>query len=143
MSIFKRRLDWTNRECERLLQNLDAMPVPPGSYPVRKHDRFDYRVPDIPLCVEHPDGGKSCFLVFGRNLSEGGISFLHGGYAHPNSHCMIMLKTLDGKPVGLTGFIRHCRLIRGSCHEIGLKFEEEIDVGLFLLRKQISISADA
>lgn len=138
MPTFLRQLDLSNRECERLLKTIDPRNSEIERNSNRKHPRYPFPLADIPICIEHPDGGKSYVLVFARNISNGGLSFLHGGFLHTNSRCTIILKTLDGELVGLSAGVRHCRLIQGSCHEVGIKFAQEIDVGQFLPESELS-----
>lgn len=141
MSKFTRRLSLTNRDCEQLISGLDLKSGSSVIGPARSHKRHPYRMADIPMCIEHPDGGKSLFLVYCRNLSRGGMSFLHGGYIHTDSDCRIILRDRNMKPVALPGVIRHCRLISGSCHEIGVQFTEEVNIDQ-LLDEGVSIEQD-
>ncbi len=133
MTKFQRRLSISDQECEKLISTLDLSSGVSTVSPARSHVRHPYRMADIPMCIEHPEGGKSLFLVHGRNLSRGGISFLHGGYVHTDSDCRIILRDLTMKPIALPGVVRHCRLISGSCHEIGVEFNEQIDTDQLLV----------
>ena len=138
MPTFIRQLDLSNRECERLLKTIETRDCEGKKQSGRRHPRYPYLLADIPICIEHPEGGKSYVLVFVRNISNGGLSFLHGGFIHANSRCTIILKTTEGDPVGLSANVRHCRLIQGSCHEVGIKFAQEIDVSQFLPESVLS-----
>lgn len=133
MTRFHKRLSLSNRDCEQLISTLDLTSGSPAIGPSRSHVRHPYRMADIPMWIEHPDGGRSLFLVYSRNLSRGGISFLHGGYLHTDSDCRIILRDLEMKPIALPGVVRHCRLISGSCHEIGVEFKEEINTAQLLV----------
>ena len=133
-----RQLDLSNRECEQLLKTIDARSSEIEKDSNRKQPRYPYPLADVPMCIEHPDGGKSYVLVFARNLSNGGMSFLHGGFVHTNSRCTIILKSNEGELVGLSAGVRHCRLIQGSCHEVGIKFSQEIDVCQFIPESELS-----
>ena len=133
MTRFHKRLSLSDRECEKLISTLDLTAGSSAIGPSRSHVRHPYHMADIPMCIEHPEGGKSLFLVYGRNLSRGGISFLHGGYIHTDSDCRIILKDLAMNPIALPGVVRHCRLISGSCHEIGVQFNKEINTDQLLV----------
>lgn len=133
MTRFHKRLSLTNRDCEQLISTLDLTSGSSAIGPSRSHVRHPYRMADIPMWIEHPDGGRSLFLVYSRNLSRGGISFLHGGYLHNDSDCRIILRDRAMKPIALPGVVRHCRLISGSCHEIGVQFKEEINTAQLLV----------
>lgn len=138
MPKFIRQLDLSNRECERLLKTIDSRSSENEKDSNRNHPRYPFPIADVPICIEHPDGGKSYILVFARNISNGGLSFLHGGFIHTNSRCTIILKSLEGELVGLSAGVRHCRLIQGSCHEVGIKFSQEIDVSHFIPESELS-----
>jgi DNA-binding response OmpR family regulator len=125
-SQYSRRLRFTRREYEELLDRLDARTTA-ADLENRVRERFEFRVADIPLTIEHPDGGTSHFLTLGRNISRSGIGLLHGGFVHRGSGCEILLDQIDGSPITVRGEVRHCRLVAGSCHEIGVHFHEEID----------------
>jgi CheY-like chemotaxis protein len=70
--------------------------------------------------------------VCARNISAGGLSFIHGGYLHPGSECRIVLPRRDGSPLPVTGVIVHCRHVEGCFHEIGIQFSQELDPGSLL-----------
>ena len=98
----------------------------------RKDARWSFRQSDIAVTVEHPAGGLSRLLLFSRNLSAGGISFVHNGFLYPQSRCKITLPKSDGQFITVTGAIVTCRHLNGLLHEIGLKFDRRVDPGAFL-----------
>lgn len=99
----------------------------------RRHDkRWDYRDTDIAVVVEHPGGGISRLLVCARNISAGGMSFLHGGFLHPGSRCRLTLRQTDGRNVPMTGKVVTCRHLERTIHEVGLQFEKRVDPRQFI-----------
>jgi len=122
---FKRRLDLNEQQRSELFAHLDSHQTPEQSK--RQHIRYTFHVADVPLVIQHPDGGVSRFLVYGRNVSTRGVAVLHGGYVHTGSACQIILSTTGDNHLSVPGVVRHCRLIAGSCHEIGILFDDEID----------------
>jgi len=122
---FKRRIELTIEEHRALVEELRDESA---AHSKRSSQRYDFTQRDIPLTVVHPDGFVSNFLVYGRNLSSDGASFLHGGYVHPGTRCRIVLPRVRGGGATVEGTIRHCRLIRDSCHEIGMQFQQSIDI---------------
>lgn len=129
-SEYRRRLHLTRREYQEVLSRMESRCGNFGRRrDERRRERHDYHVADIPFRVEHPEGGSSTFLVFGRNISRRGISILHGGFVHAGSRCRVVLARMDGKPIVLEGEVRHCRLFAGSCHEIGIHFDSDVDPG--------------
>lgn len=98
----------------------------------RRDRRWEFSQAEIAVCVEHPGGGISKFLVCSRDLSAGGMAFFHGGFLHVGSRCKIVLGTLDGKRNVVSGTVTSCNLVEGRLHSIGIKFEQRIDPGTFL-----------
>ncbi len=129
-SRFRRFLELSEHERRKLLDDLNRRSSPAVSK--RAWMRYPFPVSDIPLCIEHPSGGQSCFLVFGRNLSRHGMSVLHGGYVHPSSKCSVILRDSEGHPLVCSGIVRHCELISGYCHQLGIWFPQPLDVKRFV-----------
>ncbi|MHC4614060.1 MAG: response regulator [Planctomycetota bacterium] len=111
----------------KLLCRLDDTPAGAAGRDRRRYKRWEYRRSDIAVLVQHPGGGTGRYLVCARNISAGGISFIHGGYLHPGSECRIVLPRRDGMPLPVTGIIVHCRHVEGCFHEIGIRFAQELD----------------
>jgi len=98
----------------------------------RVDPRWAYRLPEITLRVEHLGGGVSHLLVCGRNLSSGGLGFLHGGYLHPGSTCQFQLMNTDGMSEVLNGHVVSCRHVDGVVHEVGVQFDHRVDPERFV-----------
>ncbi len=141
-SSFKDHLRLDSGQRKKILRQLDQMPSRMTDASRRNFPRWDYRALDIAMNVVHPGGGRSRFLVCSRNLSAGGLSFLHGGYLHSGSECSLVLMRRDGTPLALAGTIRHCRHLQGSCHEIGVQFASEIDPETILLPSDLDDAED-
>jgi len=63
----------------------------------RASPRYPYRIKGCVVHLQQPgDGGSTPFLVVTRNLSSGGVSFLHGGFVHAQSTALVQLITIDG-----------------------------------------------
>lgn len=92
----------------------------------RRSSRHPCRGEMIPVVVLQPGKIVSPFMVLMRNVSAGGLSFIHGGYLHAGTACRVLLAKLEGEKVVLTGKVRRCRHIQGNLHEVGLEFESAI-----------------
>lgn len=92
----------------------------------RKSSRHPCRGEMIPIVVLQPGRVVSPFLVLMRNVSAGGLSIIHGGYLHTGTQCRVLLATLEGAKVVLSGSVKRCRHIKGNLHEVGLAFESAI-----------------
>jgi len=130
---FSRSVRLPESEVSYVLQTMDAGvgAHSPGSTR-RTHPRMEYRVSDIAVAITHPGGSIGRYLVQARNLSAGGMSFLHGGYLHVGAECCAVLITIDGDMKGLRATVRACRHVTKNIHEIGVQFHEKIDPGRFL-----------
>ncbi len=114
-------------ERSKLLCRLDEAPAGRSGRDRRRFKRWEYRMSDIAILVQHPAGGVGRYLVCARNISAGGLSCIHGGYIHPGSECKIVLPRHDGTPFAVNGVIVHCRHVEGAYHEVGIRFTQEVD----------------
>jgi len=128
---YRRSVDLTDNDREAMLSRLEEAASAPRGSSRRKEPRMEYRAVDIALTIQHPGGTSANFLVASRNLSAGGMSFLHGGFLHSGTECRVILTAKDGHRIALTGTVRSCRLIERRTHEIGIQFCEKIDPAQF------------
>lgn len=98
----------------------------------RKHPRLEYREAEVPLVVEHPGGGGAWLLVCARNLSAGGLAFIHGGFLHVGSRCRLLLHRLNGERELIGGEVVNCRHLEGALHEFSVRFEHKIKLSEFV-----------
>jgi|GEM_PF-975777 len=82
------------------------------------------------LKSEVPSAPQLNMLV--RNLSRWGATLVHGRYIHPDSPCEILIHAENGTWHKQTGTVRHSRHIQGTIHEIGVEFDEPIDLSEFV-----------
>ena len=88
--------------------------------------------PRVALIIESEQLGKRTHAVIPRNISRMGMSLLHGKFVYDGTPCVAGLKALDGQLVPVRGKVAWCRLITGRIHEIGIRFEEPIDLDDFV-----------
>ena len=98
----------------------------------RTHERVGFNTKNFPVTFTHPGGVETRCLVTARNLSIGGLGFLHGGFLHANTACAIELPTIFGDSRVIRGAVRSCRHVAGKIHEIGVRFDAPIDPYEFL-----------
>jgi len=114
-----------------LLKNMET-----GKQQVEDTKRAEERCPihllDVPLQVTHPDGAVARFLICLRNISPGGMSFIHGGFLYPKSKVVLMAPTIWGDVEQLEGRVANCRHVEGQNHEIGVQFDKPCDRRRFL-----------
>ncbi len=115
-----------------LVAALDRKALPPLSSEHRRDARLPYTTPfGVTVHVKHPGGTVGRYLVRPRNIARHGVGFLHGGFLHQDTFVVAALKTRAGKTVLRKGWVRFCRLIKGQVHEVGVMFEEPIEVEQF------------
>ena len=99
----------------------------------RKFERFTYReVTAIVLTIEQFDSSQRSYLVRPRNLSEGGLGFIHGTFVYPGSKAVVTLMNREKQQVSIPGKIVRCRHVRAHIHEVGMKFDEPLDLTKYM-----------
>ncbi len=132
-------------ERRRLLDELDKVQavasedVDPDDNRRQDH-RFTYRPGHISIAVEQPGGVTTRLSVSPRNISAGGVAFLHGGFLYTGSRCALRLGPQLKGTMEIGGEIVNCRHIQGLLHDVSVKFDRAIDPSLFV---QIDESQDA
>jgi hypothetical protein len=99
----------------------------------RRHRRF--LLPKefaLVVRIEQPGGGIATFSATPRDISTSGIGFFHAAYIHPGTVCTLLMRTLHGDPVSISGCIMRCRHVSGRIHEVGVLFEHEVDAEVFV-----------
>ncbi|MEW6251125.1 MAG: PilZ domain-containing protein [Planctomycetota bacterium] len=113
-------------EEQAVLAALERSPRTAGDRDARTSPRYCYQVAGgVVVTVER---AEASFIVRPRNLSAGGISFLHGSFLYPGARCALALPTRAGERVALAGRIVRCRCVRGRVHEVGVAFDQPIEV---------------
>lgn len=118
---------------ERIGKLLDSLEVNSGVPPdCRRGARYRYRVKTLVVHMQQPGFAAPVpYLVVGRNISSQGLAFLHGGYVHTNTRCLVQLITSYGTWNDVASTVLRCRYIEGNVHEVVLKFDEEINPAVY------------
>jgi CheY-like chemotaxis protein len=84
----------------------------------------------IPVRMEtiHPGGAVTCLPYACRNLSRGGIGLLHSSFVHEGTRCIVILPHPERGEIKIPGKIVRVRHVTGKVHELGVKFDEPVDV---------------
>lgn len=116
----------------RILEALDERAgFSPISEQNRVQRRFVYRADDVLLKVYGDGMDARRFSVCGRNISSGGMAFLHGGFLHSGTRMQVCLVRLDGKVSKVSGRVVRCRHVAGRIHEVGMIFDSKIEVDAY------------
>lgn len=98
----------------------------------RRMERYPYRVKGVVVHLQQPGStAMTPYLVPTRNISAGGLAFLHGGYVHVHSTCLAQLITTMGGWKKIAGQVVGCRHVQGTLHEVRVRFDHEIDVSQY------------
>ena len=101
----------------------------------RRSQRHRYRSDAVILYIAPPDGEvrkDGPVLAPTRDISQGGLCFLHGAFLEPGTQCQVVLKTKgDQKWTVHEARVVRCRHLEGLMHEVGLQFEQEIDPAVY------------
>ncbi len=119
------RLD--NTRVETLLDHLDNLGGQPETEQ-RASERYRYRVKGCIVHLQQPgDGCSTPYLVPTRDISAGGLAFLHGGFVHTGTRCLIQLITAGGAWQNMPGVVVRCRYAEDGVHEVAIRFDSEIE----------------
>lgn len=124
------RLDKSQRDC--LIKSLDQKRSRKRGNNARRWPRFKYDAEHIIVRITHVGGTVHNYLVVPRNLSVGGVAFIHGQFIHPDSRCEVVLPTPKASWFRVGGRVVRCLHASGMIHEVSVEFEERIDPHMFL-----------
>ena len=144
--ITRTSLNLTEAQWAQLIHRLEAGKGPsvPATRDRRDLDVLRYtHVKRGALRVQHAEGPATSHLVRTRNISSGGVGFIHSTFLYPATLCHIALQTRHGESVALAGRIMWCRHIAGKSHEIGLRFAQLIQVDEFVADDQAGQAVSA
>jgi len=119
------------RELTELLDRMEN-PEQPGKNPKRDFVRWPFREASVRVQIFHPGGVSSWITVACRNLSRAGMAILHSAYAHTGTKCRVLLPHPEKGEVAVDGWITRCTHRSGVVHEIGIRFDQHLNVQDFL-----------
>lgn len=99
--------------------------------------RVPYSHDRIRMLLDQPDGSKAELFVTGRNISKGGIGVLVERHVARGTHCEIDIESRSGKISRHAAVVVFDRAVRGELHEIGLMFEEVIDLEQYVTLQRV------
>lgn len=122
------RLD--DARVSKLLSSLDANT---STFAPRRHDpRYPYRVKGLVVHIQqHGSSEPVPFVVTARDISASGLAFLHGGFVHIGSRCLVQLLTVHGSVVDMTATVVRCQYVEAGVHEVGIVFDREVNPSTF------------
>lgn len=120
----------TEEQLQRIITGLDAASVAYSAR--RKSQRYAFRNKTLTIFMQQPGAAEAVpYQVVTRDISASGMSFLHGGFVHLGTLCRVQVITMHGTWTDLTGSVVRCQYAEGGVHEVGIKFDREIDPSAF------------
>ena len=121
----------SSRECEQILQSLEqgTRSVDGNRNQRGENDRVE--IGNDLVAVVRPmsqEGRAARFIVRGRNISATGLGFLHGQFLYKNTSCEIILINREQQGFKLRGRVVRCRFVEKNVHEIGIRFDQAVDI---------------
>lgn len=120
-----------HRELDELLDRLES-PEGQSKNPKRDFIRSPFRQASVKLQIMHPGGVSATITVACRNISRTGIAILHSAYAHTGTKCRILLPHPERGEVPVDGWVTRCSHRSGVVHEVGIRFDQPINVQEYL-----------
>lgn len=125
-------LDINQKQLESLLDRVDRARDESQATKRRRFVRWPFRQETLLLRISHPGGSIAAVKVACRNLSHGGVSILHSSFVYPGSRCAITVPHPTRGDLSVTGEVVRCNHLHRMIHEIGIKFDELLDVREFI-----------
>lgn len=114
----------------QILDELDAAGEAHGKD--RRAQRYCYRVKGLVMQMQQPGFATPIsYQVPTRDMSAQGMTFLHGGFVHPGTRCMVQLITRYGTWNNVNADTRLCRYVQANVHEIVIHFDQEVDPAIY------------
>ena len=123
-------------QARRILDHLDTAVVA-YSAEARAERRFRFRSEVRILSIQQADAtAPSTFPVYARNLSAGGLAFIHTAYIRAGSEFGAQIRAVSGDRHVVTGTVVRCWNVEGTVHEVGVRFAQPIDPAPFLREEE-------
>lgn len=117
----------TPRQLNHMLDRLEAEThKEPGSQH-RIFSRWPFREQHVDVLIQHPGGSDVTLKLACRNLSKGGVALLHSAFVYPGTRVLVMLPHPEKGLHAAGGRVARCEHRQGVVHEVGVRFDEELD----------------
>lgn len=120
----------TAGELNRLIGEMDSQA--PNKHPQRAFMRWPFHKSGLRAELRQPSGSMSDLYYACRNISGTGISLLHNSFVYTGTKATVHLPLLVGGTVAVPGGVMRCRHVKGLIHEIGIKFNAQINIRDFV-----------
>lgn len=107
-----------------------------------RRDAKQSRHQTVRRCLLRVDRGETApgiYMVRSRDISDGGMSLVHGGPVKPDTVCCVIIETEEGLSTAIGGVIAWCNPIDNTmplAFELGVHFYTPIDASVFAGQNQ-------
>lgn len=112
---------------DRLIDKLNGDPDDPRPDPRRVFTRVPFIEPFVRVLVDAEHSERREMVLACRNLSRGGVALLHSTFMYPGTAVTVYLQRSDGSSPGVRGKVVRVQHRCGVVHEIGVRFDREIN----------------
>ncbi len=120
----------SDEELTKLLDSLDEATTP--THLNQLAQRYRYRTKGLIVKMQQPGfSSPVAYQAQGHDVSASGVSFLHGGYVHVGTPCIIQLITTYGTWNDVKGVVVRCQYVTGNIHDVGVKFETPVNPAVY------------
>lgn len=116
------------KDCERLVDAVNHRASGVKPHEERRGLRVPYCRRRVTMDVKFATGHTVRHRVLARNLSRRGMSVLMGQYVNDAAACEVTLPLRLQETATLSGRVRACRHLGGKYHEVGVVFDQPIDI---------------
>jgi DNA-binding response OmpR family regulator len=109
------------------LESCGANTDEPEADPRRIYTRLAFNEPLVRVQIEDESKVKREMVLACRNISHGGVGLLHSSFMYPGTTATVFLRRTDGKSPGVRGKVVRVQHRGGVVHEIGVRFDKEIN----------------
>lgn len=120
----------SEQELRALLDELDRHDAASGSAK-RAHARVEFRRAFVPIELTNADRQRIELVMACRNISSGGMSLLHSSFVYNGTRARVKLRHGLRGEIYVSGEVVRCSHVRGHIHEVGLRFDEPVEVQAF------------
>ena len=125
-------LGLNSKQLARVYDLLERQSGQSASGPERSDARWPFRQPSVPVRIEHPGGSEAEMRMACRNLSKSGAGLLHNSFVYNGTRCTLTLPHPQNGDIQVNGEVVRCQHRGGTLHEIGVRFDREIDLRSFV-----------
>ena len=116
----------SEQERQAVIKDMDSRTSRRAGAERREDARKAFLGARVIVQIRQQDQTRVNFLVQPRNISQTGLSFLHGTFLYRSTHCVVMFKAPNGQVVQAAASVQRCRHVKSRIHEVGVKFDEPL-----------------